>query len=107
MKQWKLTVGFAVVLLNLFTLCFAAPFLVCDPQEGIDSYNIIENTVPLPIVVPAQADGSLKWDLASVTVGQHNISVSACSAVWGCTAAVPFVYARPALNTPVGIRLTP
>ena len=106
MKQWKLTIGFAVLLLNLLTLCSAAPFLVCDPQAGIDSYNIVENVTQLT-QVPAQADGSLRWDLAGVTVGQHSLTVSACSAVWGCTAAVPFVYERPALNTPAGIRLTP
>lgn len=46
----------------------AAPFLVCDPQAGVQTYKIevpIQHdlTGHFERVLPAEADGSLKWDL--------------------------------------------
>ncbi len=66
------------------TLSYAAPFLVCDPQTGITSYKL---TGPAwaPASIPAQADGSLKLDLATSTIGSNSLTVAACIAdpSWG------------------------
>jgi hypothetical protein len=51
-----------VLLLLLTGTAFGAPYLVSDPQEGVVGYEIkgLGNTV----TYIAQADGSLKYDLA-------------------------------------------
>ena len=48
----------------------AAPFLVCDPQAGVRSYNLdIDGAVTQDI--PAQPDGSIHFDLDGMAVGAH------------------------------------
>lgn len=89
---------------------WAGPFLVCDPQAGITSY-ILTGPAWVPTNVTAQADGSIRMDVAAALVGSNAITVKACKtdATWGeqCSASVPFVFTRPA--APVitsNIRLT-
>lgn len=99
-----------ILLICLFPMVVSAgPFLICDPQTGVTSYKI---TGPSWIVSPvtAQANGSLKMDVATSTVGLNSLTVSACIAdpIWGeaCSAAVPFAFTRPASpNVPAGIGL--
>jgi hypothetical protein len=93
------------VLLLMATSAYATPYLMCDPQAGITSYKV----TGLPFVtadVPAQADGSLKVDVAPSSVGVNAITISACKedALWGksCSASSPFSYTRPSL--PVGLK---
>ena len=62
--------------------------------------------------VPAQADGSLRSDLAGIASGTHNIQIAACKqdATWGevCSATVPFTFTKPAAPTaPANTRLAP
>ena len=53
----------------------AKPFLTCDPQDGITEYKI---AIPLQsgvvthweTTVPAETDGSLKWDLKNWPLGK-------------------------------------
>ena len=99
-----------------FTLCAlrsapCSPFLVCDPQTGVTLYKL---TGPawVPTSVPAQADGSLKMDVATSTVGSNSLTVSACwtSLEWGeqCSDVVPFVFIRPSKPIiPGNIKLKP
>lgn len=82
---------------------FASPFVVCDPQEGVAYYNVVEGAITTEIT--ALNDGSLKMDVGTATVGTHSISVSACS-MWECSSSVPFVYTRPAIGGPAGIKLS-
>ena len=76
----------------------AAPFLTSDPQTGVTSYTL---TGPawVPASVTAQANGSLRLDVAPSAVGSTSLTVKACNVdpVWGtqCSASVPFVYTRP------------
>ena len=83
----------------------AAPFLVCDPQAGVVGYEITGVGNAAPVSYVAQADGSLKYDLASLPNGSYSGSVAACN-MWGCgpaTAIAPFVKAVPL--APAGVRL--
>jgi len=89
---------------------FASPFLVCDPQTGVTSYQL---TGPswVPTSTPAQADGSIKLDVATASVGANSLTVKACKddPIWGvlCSDAVPFDFTRPAQAAPpAGIRLS-
>ncbi len=99
----------AIVLLPMAAL--AAPFLVCDPQTGVDHY--VSTGPPwVPTSVIAQADGSLKMDVSASTVGTNSLTVKACKndAVWGelCSIAAPFVFTRPTSPTaPANTQLTP
>lgn len=91
-------------ILIIYGLCYASPFLVSDPQIGVTRYELTGWT---PTTVTAQADGSLRMDVASAVVGTTSITLKACN-VWGCSVSVPFSIIRPAsLNAPSGITLVP
>ncbi len=90
-------------------LAAASPFLVCDPQAGVTHYQL---TGPAWIANPvaAQADGSIRMDVAPSAIGTTSLTVKACKtdAVWGesCSDAVPFAYDRPSpAATPDRLRL--
>ena len=92
------------------TSVFASPFLVSDPASGVTFYKI--TGLPWIDVVPAQADGSLKTDVALSPLGVNNVKVSACISdpTWGeaCSADVNFTYTRPAPPATIkSIRLIP
>jgi hypothetical protein len=96
-----------IFVLVLATVSQAAPFMVCDPNPGATSYQL---TGPawVPTTVTAQADGSIKLDVAASTIGANNLTVKACNSVWGCSTAVPFAFTRPAaISVPGGLELVP
>ena len=74
---------FVFSLLPVFA--FASPFLVCDPQAGVEYY--IVSGLPAPIDgthVVAQTDGSLRLDLATLTAGgPYSVTAKACKDLWG------------------------
>jgi len=89
---------------------FASPFLVCDPQTGVTSYQLTGPSWVPTAPVPGQADGSIKLDVATASVGANSLTVKACitDPLWGvlCSDAVPFVFTRPASPAkPIGIGL--
>ena len=100
-----------VLVVVLFaTSAMASPYLVCDSQQGVTHYKI--TGLPWIDVVPAQADGSLKTDVALSPLGVNNVKVSACISdpTWGeaCSADVGFTYTRPQPPaTTSNIRLLP
>lgn len=80
----------------------ASPFLVCDPQTGVEYYEITGWTVP---TVTAQTDGSLRMDIASAVVGTTPLTIKACN-LWECSVAVPFDLIRePAISVPQRLKL--
>ena len=91
---------FAALSLMAFT-AWSAPFLVCDPQEGVVGYTLTGLT---DLTIAAQQDGSLKYDLAAIQSGTYNVQVAACN-VWGCSSTVPFVFTKQLPTAPVGVRL--
>ncbi len=95
------------------TLTFAAPFLVCDPQETVAFYVVELDGQEYQTA--AEEDGSIKWDLANVDVGTHTIRLMAGNAAgdWSDW-SVPFVFTLeppvppppPPPNVPTGIQLS-
>jgi len=83
---------------------YASPFLVCDPQSGVESYRFTGDTFFNTIT--AQADGSLRYDLAGIPMGEHQINVSACN-MWGCSTATFFEFSARIPNVPSQLRLVP
>jgi len=112
MKQIALMVLAMVLIFAAVAHC--NPFVVCDPQAGVQYYKV---TGPAWTTSPvtAQADGSIKMDVATSTVGVNSLTFAACrgDAIWGeaCSATVPFSFARPVAvvtpTLPANIRLTP
>lgn len=95
----------------LFTgIAFANPFLVCDPQTGVDNYKV-EISGPTTVSVDIQPDATgqygFKLDLADVTLPNGSYSVRAnASNMWGTSSwstSFPFVKALP--GAPGGIKL--
>ena len=93
------------------TSAMASPYLVSDPAVGVTYYKI----TGLPWIteaVTAQADGSLKADVALSPIGVNNITASACISdpIWGeaCSAGVNFTYTRPQVPATIkGIKVLP
>lgn len=87
------------------SLALAAPFIVCDPQEGVVGYEI-KGLSPETINFVAQPDGSLKYDAAQLANGSYSMTIAACN-MWGCGSATsPFVFAKGVPGIPVGVRLS-
>lgn len=103
-------IGVALAGIIMFaTACLASPFIVCDPQAGVTSYQITGWTVSTQ---QAETDGSVKLDVASASVGTTNLTFAACKndATWGvlCSEAVPFSFTRPSQPAiPANIGLIP
>ena len=99
---------FAVVLVLIATSVMASPYLVCDPQTGVTKYQI---TGSITATVPAQTDGSIRYDLAETASGTNVIQVKACvTDSFGevCSAASPFEWSRAIQpNAPTGLKLVP
>lgn len=88
-----------------FILCIMlSPFLVCDPQIGVDYYNIYQNGIKIGSEITAELDGSLKYDLALIQPGVYDWTVEACN-VWGC-AITPDPFVSPGImSIPVNLHL--
>lgn len=102
---------FCIVFVLFATIVSAAPWLVCDPQAGVTSYNVTGQSFA-PTVQPAIADGSIKMDLASAPSGETALLVSACfvDSIWGryCSVSTPFTLTRPTVPpVPRLLRLAP
>ena len=83
----------------------AEPFLVCDPQEGVDYYNIYQDDVLIYSNQPAEVDGSVRYDLKDVTPGAYNWKVEACND-WGCKMSVNPYLSDTAIQSPENLRLS-
>lgn len=88
-----------LLMLILSNTLHAQPYLECDASAGITSYKITAGWIPLGIKVPAQADGSLKYDCIAAPAGLSSMTVSACvtDLLWGeaCITPVNFTFTRP------------
>lgn len=109
----KKSIIITLLILTLPALGWAAPFVVCDPNPGVTTYKL---TGPawVPATVPAQADGSIKMDVAAATDSKNSITVAACvgpTPDWPaerCSDPAPFEFTptpRPVITS--NIRLTP
>jgi hypothetical protein len=100
-----------IVFFWLFTgIAFANPFLVCDPQTGVDNYKV-EISGPMNVTVDVLPDTTgtfgFKLDISPLGLvnGSYTVRVSA-SNMWGTSSwstAYPFDKDLP--GEPQGIRL--
>lgn len=85
------------LMILMFSVCSvqARPFLVCDPQEGVDSYVITFNTGE-EIETPAP----LHYDLEGLAPGEHVVDARAVQGVWTSDPSVPLSFTKPTLLRP-------
>jgi len=92
-----------LIIIALFlgnTLAFAAPFLVCDPQAGIEYYTVLQDGAEIATDVPAQPDGSLRYDMEGIIPGEYEFNAKACN-VWGCSEVAVDPTQSPAPSQPL------
>ena len=98
-------IAFVFIALLLPVLAFGAPFLVCDPNPGAEKIILEINSIDMP-EFPAEADGSLKYDLAGLAEGDFTIRAKAEFGVWGWSEySVPFSFTKPSIQAPMGLRV--
>lgn len=99
MKYVRIVLALVFVCCIGVTMAVASPFIICDPQTGVQYYKVTgAGWVPVTNVA-AQPDGSIKMDIAAATVGTSNLNFVACKTTteWGevCSTATPFSFTRP------------
>jgi len=99
MKYVRIVLALVFVCCIGVTMAVASPFIICDPQTGVQYYKVTgAGWVPVTNVT-AQPDGSIKMDIAAATVGTSNLNFVACMTTteWGevCSTATPFSFTRP------------
>ena len=100
------TMIFWLLILGWFTgWAWGAPFLVCNPQAGVNYYTISGDPF-WTANITAQTDGSLKSDVAGIPNGNHVISVVACSELWGCSTSTPFSFSSAKPLSPAALIIT-
>lgn len=95
-----------ILMLVLFPVfCFAAPFLVCDPQVAVDKYILEINTVEMPELA-AEADGSVRYDLAGIAEGDFIVRLKAGN-IWGWSSySVPLSFTKALPQTPLNLHVS-
>lgn len=89
------------VILLMASQVQAAPFLVCDPQEGVMEYYIERGE--RKIVAPA-VNTALRYDLAQWPDGVHDIKVRAAN-MWDVSEPAEFRFTKGSPNMPTNIRI--
>ena len=98
------TIFLTLIILLFPVMCFAAPFLVCDPQAGVISYHLdIDGT--LINYIPAEPDGSIHYDLAGMSPGPHIFKAQAIGeGGWPSDWTDPFDTVKP--TSPLNFRVS-
>lgn len=108
----RIVVGLGMLSFGFLAMAEASPFLVCDPQATVTHYKITGDAFWTGNI-PAQADGSLRTDLATIPVGVHTVQAVACRTGDGwpevCSGpTLPFSFVRPGVPViPGGVKLLP
>jgi hypothetical protein len=92
-----------IIFCLIATTVFGSPFLVCDPQAGVTHYEMTGMPWTPTALIPAETNGSIRYDVSASTVGANTIQLKACrvDTLWGqvCSTATPFTFTRPSLST--------
>lgn len=98
--------GLAILLVCLMpVVALASPFLTCDPQAGVTSYEIELNGAVLATDVAAEADGSLRYDLDGIQAGALDFRARCKNATWPDWSgwSVPLSVTKPGVPAGLGV----
>jgi hypothetical protein len=76
MKRLLTVVLACLILMTLHIPLVFADDLVCDPQAAVTDYRVT-GLDPARVEVAAETDGSIKYDVGSLTVGTYNGTIEA------------------------------
>jgi hypothetical protein len=104
-----------VFCLLLTGIAFAAPFLVCDPQSGVDNYKVeITDSANVLVANPDIAPDTsgtygFVLDLAPLNLPNDSYTVRASATnMWGTSAwSTSYPFVKSATMLPANIRLVP
>ena len=68
----------AMVMVLISTVCWSAPFLVCDPVTDAETIEVMIDSTPTIV-----QGNTIRIDLASLATGSHTARAKACN-MWGC-----------------------
>ena len=99
----------SVIILFISSLCFANPFLVCDPQKGVTDYHIsglAADVISIPAVDDGNNTGHLEYDLQGLPLGDYDCNVTAYNSLWDLESPPsPFQFSKMGLESPSVIRI--
>ncbi|MCK5602240.1 hypothetical protein KAR91_10235 [Candidatus Pacearchaeota archaeon] len=88
---------------------FAAPFLVCDPQAGVISYELEINGT-LAAGLSAEPDGSIRYNLVGLADGPYEIRARGRNvwdwSEWSHPADAPLSGTKALPQAPTGLRVS-
>jgi len=73
----KLLIILAMAMVLFAATAFAGPFLVCDPITDAIMFQIEVDGIEVATDYPAEPDGSLHYDMAAHTGGDHTVRARA------------------------------
>ena len=85
---------------------WAQPYLVCDPQEAVETYEVDINGVITTLEADPTGEFGFKMDLADIQNGIYNAKARAGN-IWGWSEwSVPFGFVVQRCGPPQNIRLS-
>lgn len=84
-----------ILVLCIFRLAQADPYLICDPATNVTHYVVTLDGDTSTVPAFDLGDGTLmlKYDLAGIPTGPHNVAVKAKN-LWGESTSVPFDFTK-------------
>jgi hypothetical protein len=102
MKKLLIALGLTF---NLLCLPAYAEWLTCDPVNGADAFDVEVDGVVVESLFPAEADGTILWNVDHLSYGPHTFRLKAYNASgWGSAWSAPLDATKPE-NTG-GVRIT-
>lgn len=77
---------------------------MCDPQVGVDTYDVELDGTVIATEYPAEADGSIRFDMVGTVDGDHSIRIKAKN-LWGEAWSTPFAFTKSVPQPPSGMGL--
>ncbi len=107
MKKVVLAVvlGLALAFIS-YGVCWAGPFLVCDPYKTSD--NVTKFVVSMDTAAPVDSlpvNNALRFDLAILADGAHTVKVKACNAFLCSGDSAPFTFIKAVPGVPLNITI--
>jgi hypothetical protein len=106
LKKALKILGLSGAIVILTATIALAEFLVCDPQAGVTHYDIEVDGILVESMWPAEADGSVAWNVDHLGGGQmHQFRLKAYdTSGWGSDYSSPFDARKP--NGPGNARIS-
>lgn len=83
----------------------ADPFLICDPQAGVETYEAYRDGELMEADIPPEPDGSMRYDLEGIDPGAYSFTAKACVGDWGCSELSDPYLSNTPMSKPTGIAI--